>query len=111
MGDSTFGSHFRQAGAFVRTRDPKDCRRVIVELDANLVTAVSRYFESLHVHLPGSWLDNSNQELAVLLDFHRRKAQRLTDKMGCLTEELGLGWASPTSGHEQKATMGRQSVA
>jgi hypothetical protein len=57
MGDSTFGSHFRQAGAFVRTRDPKDCRRVIVELDANLVTAVSRYFESLHVHLPGSWLD------------------------------------------------------
>jgi DNA-binding MarR family transcriptional regulator len=71
-----------------RTRDPRDRRRIIVEPDAGRIEQIAPIFESPMRSLAQLLARYSDEELAVILDFLRRDAERLHG------EAIKLGRAS-----------------
>ncbi len=72
-----------------RTRDPHDRRRIIVEPDARRVEQIAPIFESPMRSLAQLFARYSDDQLAVILDFLRRDAERLQNEAAKLGQAPG----------------------
>ena len=66
-----------QKGFVRRTRDPKDRRTVIVEPTEDGVAKFVPFFANTRSGVARMWASYDEKELAVILDFLRRNAERL----------------------------------
>lgn len=74
-----------QKGFVRRTRDPKDRRAVVVEPTPEGVAKFVPFFASTRSGVARMWARYDETELAVILDFLRRNAERLRKETAKLT--------------------------
>lgn len=74
-----------QKGFVRRTRSPKDRRAIIVEPTANGIAAFVPFFMSPKRSVERLYARYDNRELAVILDFLKRNAERLRSETARLT--------------------------
>lgn len=74
-----------QKGFVRRTRDPRDRRTIIVEPTEEGVAAFVPFFASTRAGVTRMWAHYSDDELAVILDFLTRNAERLREETEKLT--------------------------
>jgi DNA-binding MarR family transcriptional regulator len=78
-----------EKGFVRRTRDSQDRRTIIVEPTEEGVAAFTPFFTSTRAGVTRLWASYSDDELAVILDFLRRNAERLREETGKLAETPG----------------------
>lgn len=76
-----------EKGFVRRTRDPRDRRAIIVEPTEEAIAAFVPFFASTRSGVTRLWAHYDDDELAVILDFLKRNAERLREE----TEKLTAG--------------------